>query len=154
VGVIFGIGALGTLGGALVENRVATRVGLGRTIIGSAAIAGLAMLLVPLASNGVPVVWLVTSVAVGGFANVVYNINQVSYRQAITPIAIQGRMNATMRFLVWGTIPIGAVLGGVVATAVGVQAAIWIGAVGSCLAFLSVLLSPIRSLQSMPTTGR
>jgi len=150
VGVIFGIGALGTLGGAFVANQIATRLGLGRTIVGSSAVAGLAMLLVPLASRAAPVACLVASVAIGGFANVVYNVNQVSYRQAITPIAIQGRMNATMRFMVWGTIPIGAILGGVIATAVGVPSAIWIGALGSCLPFLSVLLSPMRSLKAMP----
>ena len=85
------------------------------------------------------------------FSNVVYNINQVSYRQAICPVAIQGRMNATMRFIVWGTIPIGSVVGGLLATAVGVHGAVWIGAIGSCLPFLAVLLSPVRSLRSMPS---
>ena len=149
-GVIFGIGALGTLVGALVANRVAARVGLGRAIVGSVALNGPAMLLMPLAPHGTPVPWLIGSVALGGFATVVYNINQVSYRQAISPIAIQARMNATMRFIVWGTIPIGAILGGVIATAVGVHDAIWIGALGSCLPFLSVLLSPVRSLRAIP----
>ena len=43
--------------------------------------------------------------------NVVYNVNQVSLRQAITPDRMHGRMNATMRFLVWGTIPIGSLIG-------------------------------------------
>lgn len=149
-GVIFGIGGLGTLGGALLANRVAARVGLGRTIIVSVAFDGPAMLLVALAPHDAPVAWLVASVALGGFAVVVYNINQVSYRQAICPTEMQGRMNATMRFLVWGTIPIGAVLGGLVATGVGVHNAIWIGALGSCLPFLFVLLSPVRSLRTMP----
>jgi MFS family permease len=150
VGVIFGIGTLGTLGGAVFANQVAARAGLGPTIIGSIALGGPAMLLLPLASSGAPVAWLVASLALGGFASVVYNVNQVSYRQAITPTAIQGRMNATMRFLVWGIIPIGSILGGVLATGVGVHNAIWIGALGSCLPFLSVLLSPVRSLRAMP----
>jgi MFS family permease len=150
VGVIFGIGALGTLGGALVANQIAGRVGLGRAIVASFALDGPAMLLLAIAPRGAPVAWLVASVALGGFSAVVYNVNQVSYRQAITPTAIQGRMNATMRFLVWGTIPIGAIVGGLVATAVGVHNAIWIGALGSCLPFLSVLLSPVRTLRTMP----
>jgi MFS family permease len=149
-GVIFGIGALGTLGGALLANRVAARAGLGRTIVVSVAVDGPALLLLALAPHDAPVAWLVASVALGGFATVVYNVNQVSYRQAITPTAIQGRMNATMRFLVWGTIPMGAVLGGLAATWVGVHNAIWIGAFGSCLPFLFVLLSPVRSLRTMP----
>ncbi len=150
VGVVFGLGALGTLGGALAANKVAARAGLGRAIIGSIALGGPALLLLPLAPHDAPVPWLIASVALGGFSAVVYNVNQVSYRQAITPTAIQGRMNATMRFLVWGTIPIGAVLGGLVATWAGVHNAIWVGALGSCLPFLAVLLSPVRSLRSMP----
>lgn len=150
VGVVFGLGALGTLGGALAANQVAARAGLGRTIIGSMALSGPALILLPLAPHDAPVAWLIASVGLGGFSAVVYNVNQVSYRQAITSTAIQGRMNATMRFLVWGTIPIGAILGGMVATGVGVHNAIWIGALGSCLPFLAVLLSPVRSLRSMP----
>jgi predicted MFS family arabinose efflux permease len=149
-GIIFGIGGLGTLAGALVAGRVAARVGLGRTIVVSVALDGPAMLLLAFAPHDAPVAWLVASVALVGFAAVVYNVNQVSYRQAITPTAIQGRMNATMRFLVWGTIPMGAVLGGLAATWVGVHNAIWIGAFGSCLPFLFVLLSPVRSLRTMP----
>jgi MFS family permease len=149
-GVIFGIGALGTLGGALIANRIAARIGVGPTIIGSIALSGPAALCTPLASYGAPVVWLVASFALGGFASVVYNVNQVSYRQAISPTAIQGRMNATMRFLVWGTIPIGSIIGGLLGTWLGVHNAIWIGAFGSCLPFLSVLLSPVRSLRTMP----
>ncbi len=153
VGLIFGLGALGALLGALVANQVAGRIGLGAAIIGSIALGGPATLLVPAAPHAAPVAWIMAAVAVTSFSSVVYNINQVSYRQAITPIAIQARMNATMRFIVWGTIPIGAVLGGTLATAFGVHNAIWIGALGSCLPFLSVLLSPVRSLRRMPETA-
>jgi MFS family permease len=150
VGVIFGIGALGALFGALVANRIAGRIGVGRTIIGSMALNGPAILLVPLAPHDLPVPLLVASVALGSFSGVVYNVNQVSYRQAITPTSIQGRMNATMRFLVWGTIPIGSIVGGVLGLQLGVHNAIWIGAIFSCLPFLPVLLSPVRHLRTMP----
>lgn len=80
----------------------------------------------------------------------VYNINQVSFRQAITPPRMQGRMNASMRFIVWGTIPPGQILGGVIGATLGLSAAIWVGAIGSCAAFLFVLFSPVRSLRAMP----
>ena len=81
---------------------------------------------------------------------VIYNINQVSFRQAITPAAMQGRMNATMRFIVWGTIPIGQILGGIIATGVGVHEAIWIGALGSLLGVVPLLISPVRTLREVP----
>ncbi len=150
VGVIFGVGALGALAGALAASRIAGRVGLGPAIIGSIAIGGPGALLLPAAPLQSPVLWIVASVAIVGFTGVVYNINQVSFRQAITPIGIQARMNATMRFLVWGTIPLGAVIGGALATVTSVHTAIWVGAVGLCLPFLSVLLSPVRTLRSVP----
>jgi len=81
---------------------------------------------------------------------VIYNVNQVSLRQAITPDRMLGRMNATMRFIVWGTIPIGAVIGGVLGGVIGLQATIWVGAIGSFLGFLPVLLSPVRALREIP----
>ncbi len=149
-GVIFGIGAVGTLLGALVANQVARRIGLGRAIVGSIALNGPPWIVLALTPHGAPIPWLVAAFAVGGWSGVVYNINQVSFRQAICPVEIQGRMNATMRFLVWGTMPIGSILGGVVASVIGVPNAIWIGALGSCLPFLFVLLSPVRTLQTMP----
>jgi MFS family permease len=150
VGVIFGIGAIGSLVGALLANRLASMFGLGRTIIGTIFLGGLAGLLVPIAPADFPEPWLVASVFGTGFGAVAYNINQVSFRQAICPTEMQGRMNATMRFLVWGTIPIGSILGGIVASIVGVHGAIWVGAIGGLFPFLSVLFSPVRALLKMP----
>ena len=60
-------------------------------------------------------------------------------------------MNATMRFIVWGTIPLGQILGGAIATAFSIPAALWIGGLGAFLAVLPVLFSPVRSLVDMPT---
>jgi predicted MFS family arabinose efflux permease len=80
----------------------------------------------------------------------IYNITQVSFRQAITPERIQGRMNSVMRFIVWGTIPLGAMLGGVLATTIGVKETLIVGGIGCCLPFLPVLFSPVRGLRDMP----
>ncbi len=60
-------------------------------------------------------------------------------------------MNATMRFIVWGTIPIGATIGGIIATAVGVTQALWIGSILGCTAFLPVSLGPVRGLREFPS---
>ena len=82
------------------------------------ALSAPGILLVALAPREAPIPFLIASGFLTGLSAVVYNINQVSFRQAITPTAMQGRMNATMRFIVWGTIPIGAIIGGAIATAV------------------------------------
>jgi predicted MFS family arabinose efflux permease len=86
----------------------------------------------------------------GSVASPIYNINQVSLRQAITPHRLQGRMNATMRFLVWGTMPLGGLLGGVLGASLGLRAAIAVAAAGGLLAFLWVALSPVRTLRAIP----
>ncbi len=59
-------------------------------------------------------------------------------------------MNSVMRFIVWGVMPLGSLLGGALATWFGLRAAIWVGAIGMSLAVLPVLLSPVRTLREMP----
>jgi MFS family permease len=144
-----GIGA-GALVGALTAGRFANRLGVGRAILASSFVTGPLALLVPIASHDTALLLLGASGAIGGLANTVYNINQVSLRQAITPEPMLGRMNATMRFIVWGTIPIGQVIGGLVATAFNPLSAIWLGAIGGLFAFLPVLFSPVPTLERIP----
>ena len=151
IGVVFGIGNLGSLAGAVTADRIRRGFGLGRTIVGSAFLGGPAVLLVALAPRESPIPFLVASGLLAGFSVVVYNINQVSFRQAITPLPMQGRMNATMRFIVWGTIPVGQIVGGAIATAATIPTALWVGGLGSFLAVVPLLVSPVRSLQDMPT---
>jgi MFS family permease len=84
------------------------------------------------------------------FGSVAYNITQVSYRQAITPERLQGRMNAAMRWIVWGTIPLGTLVGGAIGQWIGLHAALWVGAIGGLPCFLPVALSSVRSLRELP----
>ncbi len=150
IGIVFGIGNLGALFGAFTGNRWSARFGLGRTIIGSMFLSAPSVVLIALAPKASPVPFLIAGGLLAGFSGVVYNINQVSFRQAITPPTMQGRMNATMRFIVWGTIPIGSILGGIIATSVSLSAALWVGAIGSFLAVIPLLITPVRSLTTMP----
>jgi predicted MFS family arabinose efflux permease len=60
-------------------------------------------------------------------------------------------MNATMRFLVWGTIPIGSLIGAGLSEVIGVRNTIWVGALLGLTSFLPVLFSPVRNLREIPT---
>ena len=151
VGTIGGLGGAGVLLGALVANRVQARIGVGRTIILTAAATGPVGLLMPLATPEIAFWFLSVSFFLNGVLNVVYNVSQVSLRQAITPERFLGRMNATMRFLVWGTIPIGSLIGAGLSEIIGVRATIWVSALLSLLAFLPVLFSRVRGIQSIPS---
>jgi MFS family permease len=53
------------------------------------------------------------------FAVVMWNVVTVSLRQAIIPDALLGRVNSVYRFVAWGAMPIGAVLGGAVVAVAG-----------------------------------
>lgn len=144
VGVVFAAGGLGGLLGALTTSAVTRRLGLGSTLFFSITIGGLAALLVPLAQFGLALPILIVSLAIGFYMGPVYNINQVSLRQAITPDRVQGRMNATMRTIVWGTIPIGAFVGGILGSTIGVVPTIFIGAGFQALAGIWILAGPVR----------
>jgi len=151
IGAIFSIGAVGALVGSVTAMRLSRRFGIGPTTIASTLFQGPTMLVFAAAPSGnaaIPV--LVAAQLVLGFAIVTYNIVQVSYRQAICPARLQGRMNSAMRFIVWGTIPLGTLAGGALGTWVGLRETIVIGAIGGGLSFLWILLSPQRHLREMP----
>jgi MFS family permease len=151
VGVIFTLGGLGGLAGALLSARVTRRFGVGRTTIATALTWGSAAFLVPLAPQDFPHPFLVAFGLISSFAIVVYNITQVSLRQAITPQRIQGRMNSVMRFLVWGTIPLGSLAGGALGSTIGLRETLFVGAAGGLLAGLPIMLSRAqRTLDQIP----
>jgi len=150
IGLAFGIGNAGFLAGAFAARRVADRVGVGPAIVGAALVFGTAGFLLPLATPETGMALIIGATAIVGFGGAVYNINQVSLRQAITAQRMQGRMNATMRFLVWGTIPIGSFIGGILANSVGLRPTLWVVAIGSLLAFVPPFFSPVRTLERIP----
>jgi MFS family permease len=149
IGLVFAVANVGYLAGALLANRLSRRFGVGPTIvIGASGSTSLLLLAVAPRSNPIP--FLIASQAISSMGVPIYNITQLSYRQAITPRRIQGRMNSVMRFIVWGVMPLGALLGGAIASWFSLRTAIWVGAIGMSLAVLPVLLSPVRTLREMP----
>jgi MFS family permease len=150
IGLIFFLGNFGVLLGALLASPLGRRFGIGPVCCASVAVGGFSGLLGPLAtrSNGIAI--LATSWFVTAASNPIYNVNQVSLRQSICPERLLGRMNATMRFLVWGTMPIGGFVAGVLSTAIGLRPALWVGAVGGCLSFLWVLGGPVGKVRTIP----
>jgi predicted MFS family arabinose efflux permease len=149
-GTVFAGLGVGSIAGALTTTRLQRAVGVGRAIWLTAVGFSAAGLTFPLAPRSFPVPVLLVGTLVAGYAGMAYNISQVSLRQAITPERLQGRMNASMRWIVWGTIPLGTLTGGAIATAYSLRTALWVGAIGGLLTFLPVLLSSVRSIREMP----
>jgi MFS family permease len=152
LGLAFSLGNLGPLLAAFTTNRISSRLGVGPTILATSMIFPLALLPLPLATSSNPVPFLAVSGILGGFGAVAYNITQLSFRQAICPPRMQGRMNAVIRFMVWGTMPLGALLGGALGTWVGLRPAITVAAIGALFTFLPILFSPVPKLREMPSS--
>ena len=119
-------------------------------MVASAALVGWPLLLVPLAPRDAALAILVAAFALASFAAVVYNVVALSLMQTMTPDRLLGRMNASRRFVVWGTIPLGSLLGGALASAIGLRESLFVGAIGASVAFVPLLYSPIRSVERIP----
>jgi MFS family permease len=155
VGFVFATGGLGSLAGALVAGPVTRRFGPGPTMIGAQLFFGLTGMAVPLAVlvPRVALPMIVASEFGQWMAVIVYYVNAVSVRQALTPDRLQGRVNATMRFIAGGALPIGAVLGGALGGVIGLPWTLVVAEFGMLLAFLWLLLSAVRTLRLLPAIG-
>ncbi|MET7359176.1 MFS transporter [Streptomyces sp. NPDC005562] len=149
-GLLLALGPVGGVLGGLLAGRLARRVGSARIIWLAPLACGVPSYLVPMAYNG----WRVVFFGIGWFAftfgAIVYNTAQVTYRQQLCPPELLGRMNAAVRWIVWGTIPLGALVGGALATWIGLRPTLWVGVVGASLGGLWVLFSPLRRLRDVP----
>jgi MFS family permease len=150
IGIVFAIGNVGFLAGAFLAPRISARLGIGPTLIASAFVGGLSMYLAPLAPPSNPVPFLIAWGVIAGFTAVVYNVTGISLFQAITPDRLLGRMNASRRFVVWGTVPLGSLVGGGLASVIGLRETLFVSAAGASIAFLPLIFSPLRSLMRTP----
>jgi MFS family permease len=151
LGVILAIGGLGAIPGALLSAPAAERFGVGPTIIGGWLIAMAAWLLIPLATGPLAAPVLAASMLLSGVAGTIVNVQQWSLRQLVTPDALQGRVTASHRFLVYGAYPLGALLGGWLGATLGLRPAITLCALGALTVPVWVALSPLRRLRKQPT---
>jgi MFS family permease len=150
IGVIFTVGSVGGLVGAVLAGRIARRVGQGPAIWLSQVLTVPPAAVLPFVHRDWTLVLLAVSQVLTTVGVVVYNITQVSFRQRLCPERLLGRMNATIRFLVWGTMPLGALLGGALAAWIGLRPTLAVAAVGAAVASLPVFFSPLRWMRELP----
>jgi MFS family permease len=152
LGVLFSAGSAGSVLGAVAVARVTQRFGLGRTMGAVILIEGLATLLVPLAGIALAatIPLLLTARFVVGLTVPIFNVNLVSMRQAATPDELQGRANASSRFISGALLPVGAVAGGALGERVGLPTTLTLAALGIMLSSLWIFLSPVRAVRASP----
>jgi predicted MFS family arabinose efflux permease len=145
LGVILAAGGVGAVVGSIAAGRLTARLGIGPALIGSQALTGVARLLIPLADGPLLVIVIVLALSelLLGAMRAIFNITQISLRQTVTEAAYQGRVNATIAFLLWAFTPIGALAGGYLGGAMGLKATLWVAGGGvlasTALAYFSAL---------------
>ncbi|MBS6967583.1 MAG: MFS transporter [Actinomyces sp.] len=149
LGLLLSAGALGGILGALTRPAWITRLGIGRCIT-ITNIIGVSALLAQPASVHVPVAaaWVIAcSGVVSSYFITIYNVTQMSLRQEICPPDMLGRMNAIFRFAVWGVMPLGSFVAGIVASWVGVEATMYIFTAASIAAGIAMGFTPAARIR-------
>jgi MFS family permease len=149
-GLILAGAAIGGVAGGAFAGRLAEKIGSARIIWVSMLVFSAPQVIAAAAWQGWGVLLLPLGGGIAYFSGMVYNVAQLSYRQSVTPPEMMGRMNAAVRWVVWGTLPIGSVLGGVLGTLIGVRPALWLASIGAWSAGWFVFFSPLRHMRDVP----
>jgi MFS family permease len=156
IGLTYAFGGVGCMLAAMLAERLSARFGVGPGIVHGLILTALGWQAFGLVSGtpGIATVALGVAMLVFDFGGVLYGINYLSLRQAITPDRLLGRMTATMRFLTVAAAPLGSLAGGALATVIGLRATLLtVGALGLVLATAAVLWSPVRRHRKLPAVA-
>jgi len=152
-GVIYGVGGAAALVGAVLARRTARRLGIGPVLVGSQLLAAALALVVPLAGFVPPDARLAFLIAgqIGlGLVAPTWAVVGGSLQQAVTPDRLLGRVNATQHVVLGGMNPLGAIVGGAIASIAGVQVTLVLAAMGAALSAAILASSPVRGLRALP----
>jgi Transmembrane secretion effector len=153
-GLVYGVGGGAALLGAIAARPLARALGLGRTLVWVHVATAACAAFVPLAGF-VGADWRLPVLLAGqvglGLLAPAWGVNGGSLQQAVTPDGLLGRVNATQQVALFGINPLGAILGGVVASVIGLQQTLFLAAAGAALTAVPLLLSPVRRLRVMPS---
>lgn len=147
VGLVLAIAGIGGIVGSLLSKPLAERLGVGRASVVSRLLTPLAAVIMAFAPDGQPVLAAVV-LGIGQFCyglEFVGNASEMAYRQAVTPDALQSRMNTTIRSINRAMIVVGAPLGGLLADAISARPVLLISAAGFLAGTVYLALSPFRN---------
>lgn len=151
LGLIFAVGGVSSLAGALLAQRI-SHARLGAVMIGALVLTVIGQAFVPLASEVglLALALLIGQQLLTDGALTLFDINQVSLRQAITPAHVLGRVNACVRVAEFGAVLAGTLLATGASEAFGLRASLWIGVGFTALAVVGLALSPVRNVDHIP----
>jgi predicted MFS family arabinose efflux permease len=151
VGLLAAIPGVGGIAGALLTGRLTARFGTARALVLSTLCAVPCGLLIPLTGPGLRLAFYVAGSLLAYTGIAVGNIIIAAFRQSYSPPGMCGRVTATMRFLIFGTSPLGALLGGSLGTWLGVREALWLLLGAATLSGTLLLTRALTASRDLPT---
>jgi MFS family permease len=154
IGLIAATGGGASLVGALLASRIARLAGTGRAVVAGQGLWAIGALVPAAAGLGGPAIApLIIGQITTGIGATIWSVNQMSLRQHLTDLSLLGRVTAARRFLILGAAPLGATLGGLLGSVLGLRMTLLVGAIGPILALLLVICSPVRDIRDLPGGG-
>ena len=150
VGLLMGVTAIGSVVGAVLARGLGERYGTARALMFGIALSSPFALLIPLTTRGAGLAFFVVGQFVLFLGILVYNVTIAAFRQAYCPPHLLGRVVASMRFVLFGTMPLGALFGGVLADTAGLRGAAWLLLAGNLLGAVVLVASPLRRMRDLP----
>jgi MFS family permease len=154
VGLLYASEGVGSLIGAALTPRIATRIGSARAALVAALLLPLTVALLPLATDGAGTLLFALGDATFAVAVVVSSIVFRTHRHTETPADLLPRVMATVRFVSWGVNPLGALAAGAVATWAGPRETLWWTSAAALVPAVILLASPVRTRRDLAETGR
>lgn len=149
IGAVLGLGNIGFVVGALTVGFVTNRLGIGWTLTVAGLLGALGTVLLPFATGAMAVIFLCAGRFAGAVAIPWFNVNARALRQGRAPLATLGRVNSVFRLIDWGTLPLGALIGGWLGTAFSLHTTLAFGAVLGIASAAWLVASPIRRARGL-----
>jgi predicted MFS family arabinose efflux permease len=154
LGLALGSGAVGGLIGATIASRVGRRLGLGPAYALGCVLFPLPLLLIPIADPAMPMP-LILALLFGsefgaGFGVMILDINVGAVLTARYPDQLRSRATGAFRFINYGVRPVGAFVGGLLGTALGVREALFVTGIAAALGVLWLVGTQVLRLRDLP----
>jgi predicted MFS family arabinose efflux permease len=151
LGIALGAGAVGGILGALIAPRLERTIGIGRSVVLGSVLFPAPLILVPIASGSELQLGLMLGAAefFSAVGVMIFDVSAASMAFLRTPDRIRARAAGSFRFVNYGVRPLGALLGGALGTALGLQTTLWIGVLGALLGVVWLFFSPIPRLREV-----
>jgi predicted MFS family arabinose efflux permease len=152
LGIALGLGAIGGILGALIAPPLERAIGIGPSVVLGSVLFPAPLILVPIATGSELTIGVMLGTAefFSAVGVMIFDVSAASMLFLRTPDRIRARTAGTFRFVNYGIRPIGALLGGALGTAIGLQTTLWIGVLGALLGVVWLFFSPIPKLREAP----